>query len=164
VPQPGISRFIPLIVVAALLLALAIAFGPGAVRAWQFRSTVNRMLSDLRTDCEGRVPNYVLTDQKQEVAKLLANYGANQYVRQIRSLKLTSYFREGDHIWATVTAKYDVSGQPQFVGQGKLRWQWRDKKWQLDLIDSYIAPFSASGEPQWIPVTNYEALTGIGQE
>jgi hypothetical protein len=134
VPERGLSRFVPLFVILALILALAIVYGPGVIRAWKFRSTVNALLDEVVAGQIKNAPSYIVPDQRQLIALFVQNPFVTSNTQNIGKLKLTSYYREGDHVWAVVTVKQKDGG----LGQGKLRWVWDGKQWQLDALNSYV--------------------------
>jgi hypothetical protein len=123
-----------LFVTLALVLALAVVYTPGLVRAWKFR-TVNAMLDDIKAGKVRNIPNYVLAEQKPAVTQLVMFPLVPHYAKEIGSLKLTSYYKEEDHVWAVVTGKQKDG---TFAGQGKLRWVWNGKQWQFDALNSYV--------------------------
>jgi hypothetical protein len=136
VPARGPSRFVPLFVIVALILGLGIVYGPGVIRAWKFRATVNAMLDDIEAGRLQSVSNYVLPDQRERIAALVTNSIARHYSAEIGNLKLTNYYREDNHVWAVITAKQKNGAA---VGQGKLRWVWNGKQWELDALSSYVS-------------------------
>jgi hypothetical protein len=117
------------------VLALGVVYTPGLVRAWKFRTTVNAMLDDIKAGKVRNIPNYVLPEQKQQVTLLVMLPIVPHYAKEIGSLKLTSYYKEDDHVWAVVTGKQKDG---TLAGQGKLRWVWNGKQWQFDALNSYV--------------------------
>lgn len=142
-PKQGVSRFIPLLVIVALVVALGVVYGPGVVRTWKFRSTINSMLREIRAGNLKAVPGYVVTDQQPFITIAMNLPPTKKYVDRLDSLKLSSYHSEEDHIWAIVTA--GVEGNK---GQGQLRWEWDGKQWKWDVRDSYYR-FGVLGDQTW---------------
>jgi hypothetical protein len=157
-PNQGLSRFIPLVVVLTLIVALTAYFAPGMIRAWHFRSTANALLAEVQAGQVGNIPNYVVAPQRGDVAGLVQQYNLAQYVPDLRSLKLTSYYREDDRIWSIVTAKHE-----QGITQAKLLWEWTGARWELNLLSSYWAPFNAAGEPNWQSIGGTAALSEFAE-
>lgn len=105
-------------------------------RAWKFRTTVNAMLDDIKGGKVRGIAKYVVPEQRKKVTDLLMDPMVGHYAGEIGSLKLTNYYREDNHVWAVVTAKQkDGTG----FGQGRLRWLWNGKEWQLDALSSYVS-------------------------
>jgi hypothetical protein len=68
--------------------------------------------------------------------------------QSIARLKLTSYYREENHLWAVVTVKQKDGG----IGQGKLRWVWNGTQWQFDVLNSYVNYGIGYGESEAIRI------------
>ncbi len=153
-PKAGASRFIPLVVIAALIVALGVAYGPGVVRAWKFRSTCNAMLREIRAGSLNNLPGYVAAEQQTFIGLLVRLPMTRGYADELNTLKLSNYYSEEDHIWAIVTA--DVQGHK---GQGQLRWEWDGKEWKWNPRDSYYR-FGVLGDQPWLGLAD---LAGLGK-
>jgi hypothetical protein len=116
-----------------LLTVLGVVFGPGVYQAWKFRQTCNALLGDVRAGNLKAVPGYVLPKQQMLMRLVVSNPIADNYVEDIKSLKLSNYSREENHVWAIVTSRIEGG-----IGQGKLRWEWDGKEWKLDALGSYV--------------------------
>ena len=148
-PARGLSRFVPLFVIVALILALTAVYAPGVIRAWKFRTTVNAMLDDVEAGRVSKVPGYVIPGQKLLVTTFVNMPLVTRNVDNVGSLKLTSYYREENHVWAVGTGKQKDG---TLLGQGKLRWVWDGKQWQFDALNSYVSYGIGFGENQAVRI------------
>lgn len=155
--ERGISRFVPLLVICGLLLALGIYYTPGVVRAWKFRSTANALLADVRSGNTAAIPGYTLPEQQALLSTFLGRADVSGYVSEIRSLKLSHYQREEDHIWSTVTAK----GRDGSLGQGNLRWIWNGARWELDALNSYVTYGITVGQDRGLRIGDLVTRTDL---
>ena len=99
-PSRG-SRYVPLIVIGVLLIALGAYLAPGMLRAWRFRSTVNALLSDVKAGRVDRIKDYAVPSQQAEIDLVLQRWDAETYIPNIRKLSLYNYQTESaGRIWA----------------------------------------------------------------
>lgn len=139
----------PLIVILALLGGLAAYYGPGIIAAQRFRATANAMLDDVRSGRLQNLPSYVETAQRPVITALLSEVPTG-YHNDIETLRLTSLERDGQYMWAIVTARGG-----KFLGQGKLRWRWDGQEWCWDPLSTYLAEGVNRADSAWTPLDEY---------
>ena len=144
------KNWAPLIVVIIFIALLASLYGPGLYREYQFKRTINAMLSSARQGKLADVVLHVEKQQRQAVQLVLTTALPADYHQNIKSLRLTSLRKPmPDKFYATVTLKIE-QGEVAGIYQGKLLWHYEDGQWEWDFAGSYGAAFSPSGEPQWL--------------
>src|ERR1041384_1527683 len=119
-PSRG-ARFVPLIVIGALVVALGVYLAPGVLRAWRFRSTVNALLRDVKGNHLDRIKDFAVPSQRAGIDFILQRWDTESYAASIKKLTLYNYQVENpQRIWAIVVAKWDSGkGEPE-IGEGKL--------------------------------------------
>ena len=151
------QRFIPLIVLVVLLLSLGLIFGPGMLRGWQLRKTVGSMLDSAARGDLSTVSAHALPAQRPQLDIMLGHL-PQSYSERIESLRMARYeMVDGTEAWTLVNCRIEGSGGPS-IYQGKLLWRYTQGEWQWDVLGSYAAPFSPSGEPSWISIEEALAL------
>jgi hypothetical protein len=144
-------RFIPLLVVLLLVLALLALFGPSALGAYRLRQSVRGLLDAALREDRAAIAAVIESSQRQPFAELMDRHIPQDYSAQIESLRMVNYeIVEGRDAWVLVNCRVaDASGAA--IYQGRLHWQ-RDAQgqWLWDPAGSFAAPFSPSGEPSWI--------------
>jgi hypothetical protein len=152
------NRYIPPIILLVLLTGLGIYFGPGLWRTYQFNQTCNKLLSDAKAGKLSDVTAAITPGQQAQIGALLSQYVPADYNKDIESLKLVSYDKSApETIWAIATARIN-QGESLGVYQAKMCWRWEKGRWWWDFDGSFGAPFSPSGEPDWIPLSNLVSL------
>jgi len=147
------QRWLPLLMILAGLALAALYFGPGAYRNMLFKRDCRGLLADITKGDTSAVLNYLEQDQRNTLAQLLSTNVPPDYHQRIESLKLTSWQKtDPATVWAIVTLKLESDTASFGLYQGKLRWRYDEtgRRWALDLLGSYGAVYSTTGEPEWI--------------
>jgi hypothetical protein len=154
------QRYIPFIVIFAVLIALAVYFGPRLYRGWQFRRDCNQMLADAQAGKLQGVIAALDPAQQAQIGALLKQYVPADYNKSIKSLKLTHYEEtETGKIWAYATARID-QGDGTGLYECRSRWTFDGQHWRWDFLNSYGAVLSLDGEEQWIKLSDLVAMAG----
>ena len=144
------QRYIPLIAVLVLLLALALLYGPQLYRNWTFQRDVETMLASARRGSTAGIVQAIAPPQQREAQRIFDAYLPPDYAQRITQLSLASSEpgAQPDERYALVTCRME-SGEELALYQGKLLWHWTGRRWTWDFTGSFAAPFSPSGPPQW---------------
>ncbi|MBN2081459.1 hypothetical protein JW859_04535 [bacterium] len=146
------QRWLPLLMILVGLALAALYFGPGLYRNMLFKRDCQGFMTAVSTGDTNTLLNYIEQNQRNTLAQLISNVPPDYY-RRIETLKLTSWQKtDPATIWAIVTLKLDNDTAGLGLYQGKLRWRYDDagRSWTLDILDSYGAVYSTSGDPEWI--------------
>lgn len=142
-------KYIPLLILLAVALGLLVFYGPHWYKSYLFRQAAGQFTSAVKN---GDTTGWLGMVDPAQQARLQPHLNRlpPDYAMHISSFKLSRYERSGgDTIWAIFTCRLDdASGSG--VYQGKLRWRWQNGRWEWDFLGSFAAPFSISGEPEWI--------------
>lgn len=152
------GRLAPLIAVLVLLLATLAWQGPRWYRDWRFRQDCSAMLGYALAGKLDKVEGTILPEQRPVANVLFRTVVPANYSDELQSLKLSSFEHDnGDPavIWALVTARFGVQGDPAGLAEGKLRWVWNGSEWEWDFEGSYGAMFPTAGEAQWVKLGDF---------
>jgi hypothetical protein len=154
------QRFVPLLAVAILGLALALLYGPQLYRQWTFERDVGAMLAAARSGDTAGMVRAIAPAQQREAQRIFDSYLPADYAQRIVRLSLTrSEDSPAGGRYAFVVCRLESGGEPALY-QGKLLWRWDGRRWAWDFTGSYAAPFSPSGEPQWYKLSDIIAEAG----
>lgn len=144
------QRFLPLLVVLLLLIALGALYGPAAYRNYLFQRDVEAMLASARAGNTQGIANAALAAQRADALAILTQYLPADYAGKIAKLTLGSTQEvDARTRYALVTCRIEA-GEGIAIYSGKLKWTWTGERWEWDFFGSYAAPFQPSGEPSWI--------------
>lgn len=154
------QRYIPLLIILAVLISLAAYFGPRIYRGWQFRRDCNQMLADVQAGKLQAVITAIDAAQQAQIGALVYQYVPVDFNKNIQALKLTHYEEsEQDKIWAYATARID-QGDGQGLYECRMRWVFDGKHWRWDFLNSFGAVLTLNGEEQWIKLSDLVRLAG----
>lgn len=156
------NRWIPVIAVLVVLLAIGVLTLPPLYRGMLFKRDCQVLVAAITAGNVAAITGSIDPLQQTAAGKLFSRVLPADFQTYIASMKMTHWERRNPaEIEAILTLRTEYNGGTG-VFQGKLRFTYdaAARRWWWDINSTQAAEFTMSGEPQWQPLVQLLELAG----